>query len=486
MRESLADFLSAGVETVASIGKGINKGKLLTTVLAAVIATNAVAQAFPANMPTEHEQLSLANYELVIQQKKNVVMDNPIIEGEVITFLFEKPTDAFLAGNFGESFTQSKAFADVKDVINSDGFYHSGMQLTTFEGEGTDANFTTVAEPGLGDYQSPSAVFQEQIDDFTFWHEVYHTGQTSHAHSKDTSSTVLMDETGADVFAAMVLAKKNAGEGASEQAAALEVVDSLINLRDHAGFGRGMVDEMHLTQPGLFILREAISEGKISPASMTLPAMKKAADDISVAAMQVDLSALVKQGIELIPARMKPATPEFFAKRLETARTEGPDYLSSLTFAGKYYEGAVHVAQHAKANPEAFSEMIATEAGLNAYAKNLSEMRGGANYQGNYDLTHPYAYTALKHADSSQRTAVFTDLAHSAYQAMDANGCFRARMDACMGADSNTYRTELVSSETSIAARFAKISASVAQAVERHQNLSDSTPATKPISHGMR
>lgn len=145
MHRSLTDFISAGIDTVVNVGQGINKGKFLCAVLAAAIATNAIAQPLQVNAP--REQLSLSNYEQLIEARSNVVMDNPIAEGQVITFLFSKPSTEFLEVSFGKGFAQSEAYAGVKEIVESDSFYSSGLHVSYSETGGIDANFTSVNAP---------------------------------------------------------------------------------------------------------------------------------------------------------------------------------------------------------------------------------------------------------------------------------------------------------------------------------------------------
>lgn len=474
MIDTLYDFVASGVQTVQSIGKGVNRGKVLNALIAAVISTNAIAQPVLASHDKEPAQLSIANYEQVISQKINTVMNNPIVEGQVITFLFEKPTTEFLESNFGKSFSNSLAYSGVKELVESDDFYKSGLHISHSEHGDIDPNFTSVSKPSTGSYKSPSDLFQSQLEDFTFWHEVYHTDPSQSTSSQviDTDSSVLMAETGADVFAAMVLAKKNSSTVDNPKSIALETVDALIDLRNFAGFDRDHVDAVHLSQPGLYILREAIAEGRIEPSVMSLPAMKQVADDISVATMQADLSQLVKHGIDSLPSRYAPATESFFSRHLQAAKVNGVGHLESLyALRGEYYAGATQAYSHAMSNPVEFSKMIATEAGIAAYAKQLSEMRGGENFDGRYDLTHPYAHAALKAADSVQREAIFSEIAHKAFQRIDAAGCLKQNVNACLGVDADVYRSQLTETKESNLDKLSSMYSSVLKAMEGYQDV---------------
>lgn len=470
MHRSLTDFISAGIDTVVNVGQGINKGKFLCAVLAAAIATNAIAQPLQVNAP--REQLSLSNYEQLIEARSNVVMDNPIAEGQVITFLFSKPSTEFLEVSFGKGFAQSEAYAGVKEIVESDSFYSSGLHVSYTETGGIDANFTSVNAPNVGEFQSKSDLFQNQLKDFTFWHEVYHSdpGQSTSSTLHDTQSSLLMAEIGADAFAAMVLAKKNAADTETSIQISLEIVDALIELRNFAGFDRDHVDAIHLTQTGLFALREAIVQGRVNPASMTLPEMKEIAGDISVAAMQADLSNLVTATIDSLPSRYAPASADFFAKHLRAAQANGLDHLKSLgQMRGEFFKGAVQASTHATADPVKMAEMISTDGGIAAYAKQMSEMPGGDAFKGNYDLTHPYAHLALKNAEATERESMLNAIGQKTFESMDKNGCFQASTIACMGSDQASYRSQLTLSNQGLAEKFSNSYSAVMKAVEAEQ-----------------
>ncbi|CAM3782611.1 hypothetical protein VRRI112168_00190 [Vreelandella rituensis] len=406
-------FLSSGLASVTSHGKGLDKQKVLTVAMAAIIGVNSVSSAFAKPLENTHatpdspvaaaevkgeaakldlETLTLDNFRELNQNKENAVYKNPFSEGEVLTFLYDTPTEQFIAKHFGQDYLDSEAYAGVKPFLDSADTYNAPTYFRVTFGSDVDPNYIVPLDKGfdIGTEAFANTPFTE--DDYrtiAIWHEVGHAAAEykSEGIYEATAAQTHLTEQASDIIGVSALLKDKMTNEGLDKAQSLEYIDGFIQYRDRTVVrpGDGSLDTSHMTQPSLLALKHLVANDRIDLESMDLQDIQHLGYNLAISVVDVDNAAIMKEvvGADIDVAERHVSNAHYNMILHQLGRDNEYDahqLIGRLSVDNDHATGLRKILHDHDTKPDFFTEMSDQERA--EYLEVLSQMPGGQSYDG--------------------------------------------------------------------------------------------------------